>query len=156
MFNFRYFFGGVEFKLYADIGYYTREYARDAHKVSFPLVPQLVNDLLCEATVCVRDRVMASHDACTSGTYRVLTVAFLQRLRMEAFIPTPADCEMRSVIKFLNAQSIAPIEIHRQLCQVYGHTQVDGQHIFCRRSAARCLVIHLIALTWSPLISIFS
>ncbi|GFU70086.1 uncharacterized protein TNCV_2752211 [Trichonephila clavipes] len=39
---------------------------------------------------------------------------------METLIPSPAACEVRSVIKFLNAQSIAPIEIHRQLCQVYG------------------------------------
>ena len=31
---------------------------------------------------------------------------------METLIPAPADCEVRSVIKFLNAQSIAPIEIH--------------------------------------------
>ena len=30
--------------------------------------------------------------------------------------PAPADCEVRSVIKFLNAHSIAPIEVHRQLC----------------------------------------
>jgi hypothetical protein len=34
---------------------------------------------------------------------------------MEALIPAPADCEVRSVIKFLNAQSIVLIEIHRQL-----------------------------------------
>ncbi|GFS81372.1 histone-lysine N-methyltransferase SETMAR [Trichonephila clavipes] len=33
---------------------------------------------------------------------------------MEALIPSPATCEVRTVIKFLNAQSIAPIEIHRQ------------------------------------------
>ena len=32
-------------------------------------------------------------------------------------IPAPADCEVRSLIKFLNAQSIAPIEIHCQLWQ---------------------------------------
>ena len=31
---------------------------------------------------------------------------------MEAHIPTPADCEVRSVIKVLNAQSMPPIEIH--------------------------------------------
>ena len=36
---------------------------------------------------------------------------------MEALILAPADCEVRTVIKFLDAQSIAPIEIHRQLCQ---------------------------------------
>ena len=60
----------------------------------------------------VRDRVMTSHDACTSGTSRVLTVASLQRLRMDALIPAPADCEIASTIKFLNAKSTAPIEIH--------------------------------------------
>ena len=61
----------------------------------------------------IRDRVMTSHDACTSGTSRVLTVASLQGLNMEALIPVPAECEIRSVMKFLNAQSIAPIEIHQ-------------------------------------------
>ena len=44
--------------------------------------------------------------------YRVVTVASLQQFKMEALIPAPADCEVQSVIKFLNAQSIAPIEIH--------------------------------------------
>ena len=60
-----------------------------------------------------------SHDTYTSENSRVLTVASLQGLKMEALIPAPADYEMLSVIKFLNAQSIASIEIHRQLCQVY-------------------------------------
>ena len=36
---------------------------------------------------------MTSHDACTSGTSRVLTIASLQRLKKEALIPAPADCE---------------------------------------------------------------
>ena len=49
----------------------------------------------------------------TRGTSRVLTVALLQRLKMEDLIPAPADCEVQSVIKFLNTQIIAPIEIHR-------------------------------------------
>ena len=52
-----------------------------------------------------------SHDACTSGTYRVLIVASLQRLKMEVLIPAPADSEVWSVI-VLNAQSIAPIEMY--------------------------------------------
>ena len=60
----------------------------------------------------VCERIMTSHDACTSGTSRVPTVASLAILKMEALIPAPADCEVRSLIKFLNAQSIAPIEIH--------------------------------------------
>ena len=53
-------------------------------------------------------KVMTSHDACTSGTSGVLTVASLQRLNMEALIPAPADREVWSLIKVLNAQSIAP------------------------------------------------
>ncbi|KAJ4447063.1 hypothetical protein ANN_09052 [Periplaneta americana] len=36
-------------------------------------------------------------------------------------------CEVRSVIKFLNVQGIAPIEIDRQLCQVYGPNVMSKQ-----------------------------
>ena len=81
---------------------------------------------------------MTSHDTCTSGTYQILKVAALLRLKMEALIPAPAYCEARSVIKFLNTQSIAPIEFHRQLCHVYCHTQLDSQHMSCESSAGRC------------------
>ena len=113
------------------------------YTLSFQLVLQLLNHLLR-----VRDSVIKS-----SGTSLVLRVASLQRLKMDALIPAPADCEVRSVIKFLNAQSIAPIEIC-QLCQVYGHTRLD---IPCRSSAERCLIIiHPIARTSRPVISIFS
>ena len=31
---------------------------------------------------------------------------------MEPLILAPTDCEVRSVIKFLNSQTIVPIEIH--------------------------------------------
>ena len=51
----------------------------------------------------VRDRVMTSRDACTSGSSRVITVASLQQLKLEALILAPAECEVRSVIKSLNA-----------------------------------------------------
>ena len=100
---------------------------------------------------------MKSHDSCTNRSSRVLIVASLQRMKLEARIPAPADCEVRSVIKFFNAQSIAPFEIHCQLCQVYGHTRIDGQHFSSRSSAARYLIfIHPIARTSRPVISIFS
>ena len=76
---------------------------------------------------------------------------------MEALIPAPADREVQSVIKFLNVQSIAPIKIHRQLCQMYGRTLLDSQHISCRSSTGRCLIIiHPIHQTSRPVISIFS
>ena len=41
---------------------------------------------------------------CTGGTSQVVTIGSLQRLQMEALIPAPADCEIRLIIKFLNAQ----------------------------------------------------
>ena len=79
---------------------------RGVHKVSFPFVPQLLNLLLREATACkLRDRVVTSYDACISGTSRVPTVASFQRLKMEALISAPAECEVLSMIKILNAQS---------------------------------------------------
>ena len=65
----------------------------------------------------VRDGVMISHDACTSGTSRVFTIVSLQRMKMEVLIPAPVYWEGAVFVKFLNAQSIASIEIHRQLCQ---------------------------------------
>ena len=72
-------------------------YTGDVHKVGFPLVPQIVNHLLLEATAYI-DRIMTSYDACTSRTSRVLVVASLQRLTMEALIPAPAltvKCDLR-------------------------------------------------------------
>ena len=37
------------------------------------------------------------------------------------------DCEMRSVISFLNARNVLRIEIHHQICQVYGDNAMsDG------------------------------
>ena len=37
------------------------------------------------------------------------------------------DCEIRSVIRFLKARNVLPIEIHHHICQVYGDNEVsDG------------------------------
>ena len=42
-------------------------------------------------------------------------------------IEGPADCEIRSVIRFLNARNVLPSEIHRRICQVYGdNAKSDG------------------------------
>jgi len=38
-----------------------------------------------------------------------------------------ADCEIQSVIHFLNARNVLPSEIHHQICQVYGDNAMsDG------------------------------
>jgi hypothetical protein len=39
---------------------------------------------------------------------------------MAALIQSPAKCEVRSVIQFLNAKSERPVEIHKQIVAVYG------------------------------------
>ncbi|GBM12460.1 hypothetical protein AVEN_55296-1 [Araneus ventricosus] len=42
-------------------------------------------------------------------------------------ISDPADCEVRSVIRFLNAKKVRPAEIHRQLVEIYGeNVMTDG------------------------------
>jgi len=40
---------------------------------------------------------------------------------MCAAIENPASCEVLSVIRFLSVENHKPIEIHRQLCKVYGN-----------------------------------
>ena len=38
-----------------------------------------------------------------------------------------ADCEIRPVIRFLNARNVLPSEIHHQICQVHGDNEMsDG------------------------------
>jgi hypothetical protein len=42
-------------------------------------------------------------------------------------IERPADCEMQSVIRFLNARNVKRADIHRQICEVYGENATsDG------------------------------
>ena len=40
-----------------------------------------------------------------------------------------AACEMRSVICFLNTNNIAPAEIHRQICGVYGEHAMSSSMV---------------------------
>ena len=40
---------------------------------------------------------------------------------MAAPIQSPAKCEVRSVIRFLNAKGERPAEIHKQIFAVYGN-----------------------------------
>jgi hypothetical protein len=42
-------------------------------------------------------------------------------------IERPADCEIRSVIRFLNARNVKPVDIHRQISEVHGeNASSDG------------------------------
>ena len=40
---------------------------------------------------------------------------------MAALIQSPAKCEVRSIIQFLNAKGERPAEIHKQIVAVYGN-----------------------------------
>ena len=40
-------------------------------------------------------------------------------------IERAADCEIRSVIRFLNARNVLPSEIHHQICQVYADNKIN-------------------------------
>jgi len=44
-------------------------------------------------------------------------------------IENPATCEMRTVIRFLNANNMTPTEIHRQLCDVYAEHAVSSSMV---------------------------
>jgi hypothetical protein len=46
---------------------------------------------------------------------------------MFKMIERPADCEIWSIIRFLNARNVKPADIHRQICEVYGENAMsDG------------------------------
>jgi hypothetical protein len=44
---------------------------------------------------------------------------------MAAPIQSPAKCEVRSVIRFLNAKGERPAEIHKQIVTVYGNIMIS-------------------------------
>lgn len=64
-------------------------------------------------------------------TSRSLTLTLLLSTKMSALISSPTVYEVRYLIKFVNAQNVAWIEIHRQLCSLYG-LNVMRQHIVRR------------------------
>jgi hypothetical protein len=46
---------------------------------------------------------------------------------MFKMIERPDDCEIRSVIRFLNARNVKPADIHCQICEVHGENAMsDG------------------------------
>jgi hypothetical protein len=49
----------------------------------------------------------------------------------------PADCEVHSVIRFLNAKNICPAKIHHQFVEVYGEG-VMNEGIVCKW----CCLLH--------------
>ena len=44
-------------------------------------------------------------------------------------IDQPADCEIRSVIRFLTARNVTAAEIHRQISEVYGRNAMSDSKV---------------------------
>ena len=44
---------------------------------------------------------------------------------MPPLIENPADCEIRSVIRYLSAKGVKAVEIHSNICEVYGKKHND-------------------------------
>jgi len=63
---------------------------------------------------------------------------------MELPLSAPARCEVRAVIRFLNAKGVKPIEIYRQLTEVYGESYMDVKNFrkWCREFTAGRTEIH--------------
>ncbi|KAJ4446934.1 hypothetical protein ANN_13636 [Periplaneta americana] len=49
--------------------------------------------------------------------------------KMNDVIDDPADCEVRSVIRFLNVRHLKPAEIYRQLKEAYGDTVMNERNV---------------------------
>jgi hypothetical protein len=58
----------------------------------------------------------------------------LYSFKINANIENPAACEVRSVIRFLNAINVRPAEIHRQIVEVYGEDVMNKGNVrkWCR------------------------
>nr|XP_042913979.1 uncharacterized protein LOC122274102 [Parasteatoda tepidariorum] len=48
---------------------------------------------------------------------------------MELSFVSPARCELRSLINFLSAKNVPPVDIHSKLCEVYGEKCMNVQHV---------------------------
>jgi hypothetical protein len=62
---------------------------------------------------------------------------------MAAPIQSPAKCEVRSVIRFLNAKGECPAEIHKQIVAVYGNI-INRQSVtkWCREFSEERTDVH--------------
>ena len=67
---------------------------------------------------------------------------------MNALISTRADCEVRGVIRFLQAENVRPCEIHHRLVAVYGEHVMNAASI---RKWCTLLVNDLQMMTYSML-----
>ena len=63
---------------------------------------------------------------------------------MNALISTPDDCEVRGVIRFLQAENVRPCEIHQRLVAVY------DEHVMNAASVRKWCTVFTNGLTDTP------
>ena len=57
------------------------------------------------------------------GAHHILHISRIRVKKIEG----ATDCEIQSLIRFLNARNVLPSEIHHHICQVYGDNAMsDG------------------------------
>ncbi|KAJ4433875.1 hypothetical protein ANN_16188 [Periplaneta americana] len=71
---------------------------------------------------------MCSHNVVSTGCNKS-PLCILCYFKMNDVIDNPSDCEVRSVIRFLNARHLKPAEIYRQLKEVYGDTVMNERNV---------------------------
>ncbi|KAJ4425723.1 hypothetical protein ANN_27919 [Periplaneta americana] len=71
---------------------------------------------------------MCSHNDVSTGCNKS-PLCILCYFKMNDVIDNPADCEVRSVIRFLNAQHLKHAEIYRQFKEVYGDTVMNERNV---------------------------
>ncbi|KAJ4425552.1 hypothetical protein ANN_27747, partial [Periplaneta americana] len=71
---------------------------------------------------------MCSHNVVSTGCNKS-PLCILCYFKINDVIDNPADCEVRSVIRFLNARHLKPAEIYRQLKEVYGDTVMNERNV---------------------------
>ncbi|KAG8338350.1 hypothetical protein J6590_000009 [Homalodisca vitripennis] len=68
------------------------------------------------------------HSAPVTGPLSRFSVSCCPNI-METPLRSAASCEVRSVIRILTAKNETAVEIHRQLCQVYGEHDMSVQMV---------------------------
>ncbi|KAJ4446487.1 hypothetical protein ANN_13183 [Periplaneta americana] len=79
-----------------------------------------------DAGSCV---ISSSSNVVFADYYTLVAIVHFVLLQMNDVIDNPADCEVRSVIRFLNARHLKPAEIYRQLKEVYGDTVMNERNV---------------------------
>ena len=57
------------------------------------------------------------------------SVLTAQLFALELPLASPTSCELHAVICFLSAKGTIPIDIHHQLCEVYGPQSMDIKNV---------------------------